>query len=180
MFASSGQRNLGTAAEIRAPMPPSATIGGPVRRRSTNGWDVALPMNQVKQSTANGGWIKRSRVVQDEELQPQPSSGRGGRPKALRRLEPAVRGELEESRGGGLRRPPPCPVSKQTTKGLKVRRVRADQWRETSSSGTNGNGSWRESSADGGRKAAVRGFASVVVHDAAFHAACDCHDLAAH
>ena len=34
-FASSGQRSRGTAAEMSAPMPPSATIGGPLRRRST-------------------------------------------------------------------------------------------------------------------------------------------------
>ena len=36
MFASSGQRSLGTALEIRTPMPPSATTIGPVSRRSWN------------------------------------------------------------------------------------------------------------------------------------------------
>ena len=39
-FASSGQRRRGTAPESRAPMPPSATIGGPVRRRSSKRLDM--------------------------------------------------------------------------------------------------------------------------------------------
>src|SRR2546423_2118396 len=35
-LASSGQRRRGTAAETSAPIPPSATIGGPLSRRSRN------------------------------------------------------------------------------------------------------------------------------------------------
>src|SRR5207244_7807101 len=50
-FASSAHLNRGTAAEISAPMPPSATIGGPAeslsRKRLTG---------EVKQSTEDEGW----------------------------------------------------------------------------------------------------------------------------
>ena len=40
-FASSGQRSRGTAPESSVPMPPSATIGGPERRRSRKRLDIA-------------------------------------------------------------------------------------------------------------------------------------------
>ena len=47
MFASSGVRSRGTAALTSAPMPPSPTIGGPVRRRSTNRLGAATPSPPV-------------------------------------------------------------------------------------------------------------------------------------
>ncbi len=47
-LASSGQRSRGTAPESSAPMPPSATIGGPVRRRSSKRLDMAASLGEAR------------------------------------------------------------------------------------------------------------------------------------
>src|SRR5256885_11248283 len=56
-FASSGQRRRGTALETSAPIPPSATIGGPLCRRSRNRFAtrrtlLARKVGEVAQSSA--------------------------------------------------------------------------------------------------------------------------------
>ena len=62
-FASSGQRSRGTAPEISAPMPPSATIGGPERRRSSKRLDIRATVVKRRRSTPFEGRVNSGRVI---------------------------------------------------------------------------------------------------------------------
>src|SRR2546423_11644514 len=116
-FASSGQRRRGTALETRAPIPPSATIGGPLSRRSRNRFAMRRTLltrkvGEVAQSSAE-------RVIDEAVFRSDTPTTKTRRPRCGggdatgNRAAPMRRGG---KRGKGPRRPG-APLLKKPARG---------------------------------------------------------------
>src|SRR5207302_7823628 len=83
-FASSGQRRRGTALETSAPIPPSATIGGPLPSRSRNRF--ATRRTLLTQKVGEATQSSAERVIDEavfhrdtQGVERRPRCGGGGR-----------------------------------------------------------------------------------------------------
>src|SRR5919108_1912763 len=120
-FASSGQRRRGAALEMSAPIPPSATIGGPLARRSRNRLGTRRTLLSGRRRPGCRGQAEQSSVerVIDEAAgrrdtrianAKRPRCGGGGAADATPGGPDAAGGEREKKKtppGGGP--PPPKP-----------------------------------------------------------------------